>query len=157
MSTPIETNSELFDVSTLFAYECYHGLFVDKNLHLWSRTSNGRYRRLANQWSLPCGEYPHSLTELRKNIANSRKFADFVKRIRAALTEHERKTTSLKGKFVIAIINDGLPMFPTNPQVFNTREEADIKLMHYKQIDPHSRFCLFECKGEVKSVGVVLE
>lgn len=157
MSNPIETNNDLFDVSTLFSYECYRGLFVDKSLHLWTRTQNGRYRRLANQWSLPAGEYPYSLSELRENIAKSRAFVDFLKNVRAALASYHAETTSLKGKFVIAIINDGLPAFPRNPQIFNTREDADLKLVRYQQLNPDTRFCLFECKGELKSVGVVLE
>lgn len=157
MSTPIETNNDLFAVSALFSYDCYRGLFVDKSLHLWTRNQNGRYRRLANQWSLPCGEYPHSLSELRELIGTSKSFADFLINVRQASNEHNKKTESMKGKFVIAIIIDGLPSFHQKPQVINTREEADLKLMRFQQLHPNERFCLFECKGEVKSVGVVLE
>lgn len=157
MSCTIETNNDLFDVSTLFSHSCYRGLFVDRKLHLWTRNQNGRYRRLANQWSLPAGEYPYSIVELRENIAKSRAFADFLKNAYAALNECQAAAASLKGKFVIAIVNDGLPEFPRSPQVFDTREEADIKLMRYQQLNPDTRFCLFECKGELKSIGVVLE
>lgn len=157
MSCPVETNNELFDVSTIFPQSCYRGLFVDRKLHLWTRNQNGRYRRLANQWSLPPEEYPYSIDELRESIAKSRAFAEFLKKAHTALNECQAEAVSLKGKFVIAIVNDGLPEFPRSPQVFDTREEADTKLMRYQQLNPGTRFCLFECKGELKSIGVVLE
>jgi len=150
--------NDLFDVHALFSHGCYKGLFFDRQLQIWTN-QNGRFRRLANQWSLPNGDYPHSLSQLRSEVSQSRLFQDFLKKVRAALSaidENEKKNT-LKGKFVIAIVNDGVPMFPRSPQIFDTREEADIKLLRYQQINPDTRFCLFECKGELKSIGVVLE
>lgn len=148
--------NDLFDVSSLLSYGCYQGLFFDRQLQLWTK-QNGRFRRLANQWSLPAGDYPMSLAELREKGAQSHAFREFLKRVRAALAEYNEKKT-LKGKFVIAIVNDeGLPVFSTSPQVFDSREEADIRLMRYQQINPDARFCLFKCEGELKSAGVVLE
>lgn len=147
--------NDLFDVTTLFSFGCYQGLFFDRQLHLWTNQS-GRFRRLANQSSLPAGDYPHTLSELREKIAKSASFSEFVKKVRATLNEYHEKNT-LKGKFVIAIVEDELPVFPRKPQVFDSREEADIKLLRYQQINPETRFCLFECKGELKSIGVVLE
>lgn len=149
--------NELFDVTTLFSYGCYQGLFFDRQLQLWT-SQNGRFRRLANQCSLPSGEYPHTLSQLRNEIVQSKAFRDFLRQVRVALRENDEKKNSLRGKFVIAIVNDeGLPVFSENPKVFDTREEADIKLLRYQQINPDTRFCLFECKGELKSIGVVLE
>jgi|MudIll2142460700_1097286.scaffolds.fasta_scaffold104369_3 hypothetical protein len=147
--------NDLFDVSSLLSYGCYQGLFFDRQLQLWTN-QNGRFRRLANQWSLPAGDYPMSLTELREKVAHSHVFREFVKKVRAALNEYHEK--SLKGKFVIAIIDDeGSLVFGDNPKIYATREEADLRLMRYQQINPETRFCLFKCEGELKSVGVVLE
>ncbi len=157
MSNPIEKNCALFDISTLFSFGCYRGLFVDKHLHLWTEDKNGRYRRLANQWSLPAGEYPYSLSELRERITLSPIFANFLQRVRIAINEYQEMKNSLKGKFVIAIVNDGAPVFPRVPQIFETREEADIKLIRYQQLNPDARFCLFKCEGELRSTEVVLE
>lgn len=150
--------NDLFDVHTLFSHGCYKGLFFDRQLQIWTN-QNGRFRRLANQWSLPAGDYPHSLSQLRLEVSQTYLFREFLKKVRAALNEYHdsEKKDSLKGKFVIAIVNDGVPMFPRSPQIFDTREEADIKLLRYQQINPDTRFCLFECKGELKSIGVVLE
>ena len=150
--------NNLFDVTALFSFGCYQGLFFDRQLHLWTN-QNGRFRRLANQSSLPAGDYPHTLSELREKIAKSESFSEFVKKARATLNEYHEKKNTLKGKFVIAIINDenGMPVFSRTPHVFDTREEADIRLLRYQQLNPGSRFCLFECKGELKSVGVILE
>lgn len=155
MGASIKTNvSGLFHVFDLCFQECFRGIFVDKNLHLWTQSGNGRYRRLANQLSLPSGIYPFGLSELKKKLSESRAFIDFQDQE----AEHSTETTSLKGKFVIAIVLDGLPLFPTrNPEVFDTREEAEHKLVRCQQMNPDTRFCLFECKGELKSVGVVLE
>ena len=149
--------NELFDVSTLYSSACYQGLFFDRQLCLWTK-QNGKLRRLANQWSLPAGEYPYSLAQLRYTVSKSPAFQDFLKKVRDVLNEYHEKKESLNGKFVVAIINDnGVPVFSESPRVIDTREEAEIRLIHYKQINPNTRFCLFECKGELKSVGVVLE
>lgn len=149
--------NELFDVSKLYSSACYQGLFFDRQLFLWTN-QYGELRRLANQWTLPAGKYPHSLVQLRSAVSKSPAFQDFLKKVRDVLNEYHEKKESLNGKFVIAIIIDnGIPVFSENPRVIDTREEADIRLIHYKQINPNTRFCLFECKGELKSVGVVLE
>lgn len=151
--------NDLFDISTIFSHGCYKGLFFDRQLQIWTN-QNGRFRRLANQWSLPSGDYPFSISELRSRVSDSSAFKEFLRKALASLSEYasvEKKTT-IKGKFVIAILDDdGMPAFPRKPQIFNTREEADIKLLRYQQINPDTRFCLFECKGELKSIGVVLE
>lgn len=147
--------NNLFDISTLFTHGSYKGLFFDNQLQIWTN-QNGRFRRLANQWSLPSGDYPYSLVNLREYVAKSTPFREFLKRVKDSLNEVNEKNT-LKGKFVIAIVDDGLPVFPRSPQVFNTREEAIAKLVRYQQLNPDTNFCLFECKGELKHIDVVLE
>lgn len=138
----------LFDISTLFTCGSYKGLFFDPQLQIWTN-QNGRYRRLANQWSLPSGDYPYSLVHLREYMARSAAFREFLKRVKETLHEINEKNT-LKGKFVIAIVDDGLPVFPRKPQIFDTREEAIAKLVRYQQLNPDAHFCLFKCEGELK-------
>lgn len=159
-----EAMNDLFDISTLFSHGCYKGLFFDRQLQIWTK-QNGRFRRLANQWSLPSGDYPFSISELRSRVSDSSAFKEFLRKALASLSEHAsvEKKPAIKGKFVIAVLDDDgslssmMPEFPRKPRVIGSREEADIELLRYQKANPDTRFCLFECKGELKSIGVVLE
>ena len=149
--------NDLFDLTTIFTNDCYRGLYVDHKLLLWSK-QNGRYRRLANQWSLPDNNYPYSIFEMRSKISESPIFAEFLKKVKSTLDEYQENKESLKGKYVIAMIDDnGTLVFSKRPQISNTREEAELKLMRFSQLNTKARFCLFECKGVLKSAEIVLE
>lgn len=143
---------DLFEISSLFPRITeFDNLFFDSQLNFWTKT-NGQPRRRADQWNLPTSNrivYNLSASQLRNFVKSTDEFKRFLNSI------NDRENRSLKGKYIIAYIDgDGNPVI-RNPELFATLKEAKQKMISYQAIDPNSRWCLFECVGELKVDAVI--
>jgi hypothetical protein len=147
--------NELFDLSKVNIN--LNGYYLDANLDMYSTKRGVVPNKILN----PVGvftkqgvvmSYP-TLVNLLKDryTAYGADWYAWWNKIDRQLIE---TPVNIKGQFVIAVIENGIPKFSSNPKVHTTKDSAIAEVQRLATENPNKHFGYFECKGVARAAAL---